>query len=127
MDAVNQCCHPTLVAVAALANSQSPLTNRKPVTRAKDFISLWLDHASPESLRRKWHNLEMGGVGTCAGHGAGKSWTLASKREPCSPALGPALQTWVPQQWLSRTLCVPLKGVGELGDQFDFSFKTWIS
>ena len=44
----------------------------------------------------------------------------------CTLACGSSDQR-VPSQWFSWTLCVCLKSEGELGEAFDFSFKTWIS
>lgn len=67
------------------------------------------------------------GVGTWAGHGTGKPGLRFQRELRPPPAPGPAPQTRAPQQWLSRTLCVPVKGLGELVDQFDCSFKAWIS
>lgn len=58
--------------------------------QTKDFISFWLDLAGPCITRKSSEGsgiIWTWGVGTCAGHGAGKSWTPL-------PGGSRALQRW---------------------------------
>lgn len=113
------------------ANSESPLTNSKLVTRMKDSASFWLylfSRASPDESSKSSGMIWEWGCGKMCRSSSQGTLDSVSEREPSSPPLGPGSpDQGMPSQWFSLTLCVCLKSMGELGDQFDFGFKTWIS
>jgi hypothetical protein len=60
-------------------------------------------------------------------HGVGNPVQYFQRESSCSPLGHGFPDQRLALQWLGATLCACLKSMGELGNQFDFSFETWIS
>ena len=109
----------------SLDNSTLSLNSSKLATGKKDFLWFWLDLFLPCITQWVFEGRDMICEGDLSSWG-NPGLCFWERLILCTLACGSSDQR-VPSQWFSWALCVCLKSKGELGEAFDFSFKTWIS